>query len=75
MTPEELIGRSLLDVAMDQAEARFTLENDQQVIAGRIIQTFKDQTYTDRFGIIHWLEVNQSTHRSAWKNRCFGNRH
>jgi|GEM_PF-3733976 len=59
MTPEELIGRSLLDVAMDQAEARFTLENDQQVIAGRIIQTFKDQTYTDRFGIIHWLEVTK----------------
>ena len=59
MTPEELIGRSLLDVAMDQAEARLMLENDQRVIADGIIQTFTDQTYTDRFGSTHWLEVTK----------------
>ena len=59
MTPEELVGRFLLDVVMDQAEARFMLENDQQVIADGIIQTFTDQTYTDRFGITHWLEVTK----------------
>jgi PAS domain S-box-containing protein len=59
MTPEELIGRFLLDVAMDSAEARQILESDQQVITSGIIQSFPDQTYTDRFGIIHWLEITK----------------
>ena len=59
MTPEEFVGLSHLDIAMDREEAMGMLRDDREVMETGHPKHIPEETCIDADGNVHWLETTK----------------